>query len=63
MDRRTFSKLMGAAVTGMAVGAKVIGDPGRAFAAGEEGKAKHVCKGHNECKGQGGCDRPEARSG
>ncbi len=55
MDRRTFGKLMGATVAGMVAGSKFLGYPGRAFAAGEEEKAKHVCKGHNECKGQGGC--------
>lgn len=52
MDRRKFTKVMGAVVAGMAAGTKV-------FAADEkkaEGASdKHVCKGHNECKGKGGC--------
>ena len=50
MDRRDFSKIMGAAVAGMLAGSKV------AFAEHHEEKAaKHVCKGMNECKGKGGC--------
>ena len=50
MDRRDFSKIMGAAVAGMLAGSKVVS----AFS-GEEGGDKHVCKGMNECKGKGGC--------
>jgi hypothetical protein len=52
MDRREFTKVMGAVVAGMAAGAK-------AFAADEkkadDKAAKHICKGHNDCKGKGGC--------
>ena len=53
MDRRQFNTVMGAVVAGMVAGT-------RAFAADEK-KAeapaadKHICKGHNECKGLGGC--------
>ena len=49
MDRRDFSKIMGAAVAGMLAGSKV------AFAEHHEKGGKHVCKGMNECKGKGGC--------
>ncbi len=52
MKRREFTKAMGAVVAGMAAGT-------RAFAADEKKTdapaAKHICKGHNECKGKGGC--------
>ena len=50
MDRREFTKIVSAAVAGVAAGTHVL--------AGDEKKAdkpaKHVCKGRNECKGQGG---------
>jgi hypothetical protein len=54
MDRREFNKAIGAAVTGMVAGSAV-------FSRGQEKKgskkddkaAKHVCKGKNDCKGQG----------
>jgi hypothetical protein len=51
MNRRDFTKVMGAVAAGMLAGSKAF--------AGEEKKAaakaadKHVCKGHNDCKGQG----------
>src|SRR5919204_3143570 len=52
MDRREFTKIMGAVAAGMAAGSRVFGDDKKA----EEKKAdKHICKGHNECKGKGGC--------
>ena len=54
MDRRDFNKLMGAAVAGMLVGSKAFGQEEKA----EEKEAKHICKGHNDCKGQGGCEVP-----
>ena len=52
MDRREFTKIMGAVVAGMAAGSKAF--------AGEEKKAagtadKHACSGMNSCKGAGGC--------
>jgi hypothetical protein len=50
MDRREFSKIMGAAVAGMVAGTKVLTSAARA-----EDKEKHACKGMNSCKGQGGC--------
>src|SRR6266536_1141893 len=53
MDRRDFTKVMGAVAAGMLAGSK-------AFAGDEkkpDGKAaaKHDCKGKNECKAMGGC--------
>jgi hypothetical protein len=50
MDRREFSKIMGAVVAGMAASKAFAGDEKKA-AGGE----KHSCKGKNECKGKGGC--------
>ena len=51
MKRRDFTKVIGAAVAGLAAGSRLDA------AATEEGDsgAKHACKGMNECKGQGGC--------
>ena len=50
MDRREFTKIMGAVVAGMVAGSKLA-------VAGDDTKAgdKHTCKGKNDCKGQGGC--------
>jgi hypothetical protein len=58
MDRRDFTKVMGVVVAGMTAGS--------AFAADEKKPAdakapKHICKGHNECKGQGGCAADAAK--
>ena len=55
MDRREFTKIMGAVAAGMAAGSRVFGEEKKA----EEKKGdKHICKGHNECKGKGGCAVP-----
>jgi hypothetical protein len=52
MDRREFSKVMGAVVAGMVAGSSAFADEKK----GEAKKAdKHICKGHNACKGKGGC--------
>ena len=51
MDRRQFNKWMGAAVAGILVGSRVSAQETK----DEEKAAKHVCKGLNDCKGQGGC--------
>jgi hypothetical protein len=54
MDRREFTKAMGAVVAGMAAGSTLFANPQEKKA--EEKKADtHICKGHNECKGKGGC--------
>jgi hypothetical protein len=53
MRRREFTKAMGAVAAGLVAGSKVLGSP-KAFAADEKAP-KHVCKGHNACKGKGGC--------
>jgi hypothetical protein len=55
MDRRQFTKVMGAVVAGMAAGTRALAQDKMADA-----KEKHVCKGHNACKGQGGCGSGDA---
>lgn len=52
MERRKFSKIMGAVVGGMVAGSKLAP---AVFADEKKDGAKHVCKGHNDCKGKGGC--------
>ena|SRR5215831_8372727 len=58
MDRRKFSKVVGAAVAGMVAGSKLTGRRVEVLAADDKA-AKHVCKGLNECKGQGACATAE----
>src|SRR5262249_31327539 len=53
MDRREFSKIMGAVVAGMVAGSKLSADEKKADAAAKPDT--HICKGHNDCKGKGGC--------
>src|SRR6186997_2182222 len=58
MDRREFTKVMGAVAAGMLAGSKAFGDEkaaaGKTEAKADAKKAEaHVCKGHNACKGQG----------
>ena len=56
MNRRHFTKVMGAVAAGMVAGSK-------AFAADDkkpDAKDKHVCKAHNSCKGTGGCKTGDA---
>ncbi|MGE3164571.1 MAG: hypothetical protein AB7O52_06680 [Planctomycetota bacterium] len=56
MERREFNKLIAAAVGGLMAGATLGGCTGTGSkSATTKGAAKHACKGHNECKGQGGC--------
>ncbi len=50
MKRREFAKMMGAVAAGLAAGSKV-----RADEKAQDKAEKHVCKGHNSCKGKGGC--------
>jgi len=54
MKRRNFNRLLLGAVTGILVGAQVRDVVAQEGAT--EGAEKHVCKGMNDCKGQGGCD-------
>ena len=57
MDRREFSKVMGAVVAGMVAGSRAFAEE-KTPAAGKKAadtKDKNVCKGYNECKGKGGC--------
>ena len=52
MNRRKFTKALGAATAGLAAGSAAFSadDPKK------KGKmVKHDCKGLNDCKGQGGC--------
>jgi hypothetical protein len=58
MDRREFSKVMGAVVAGMVAGSRAFADekaPAAYKKAAKDAKDVHVCKGHNSCKGKGGC--------
>jgi len=52
MDRRDFTKIMGAVVAGMVAGSKLSADDKKTA---DKATDKHICKGHNECKGKGGC--------
>jgi hypothetical protein len=52
MQRRQFTKAMGAVAAGLVAGSKVLSGS-RLHA--DDKAPKHVCKGHNECKGQGAC--------
>ena len=52
MRRREFAGFLGAAVAGLASGAR---SAAQEKAVGEDKTAKHVCKGLNECRGQGQC--------
>ena len=52
MKRRDFAKYVGVAAAGLAAGTKVLADEMKGDTKTEE---KHVCKGKNSCKGQGGC--------
>jgi hypothetical protein len=58
MERRKFATVMGAVAAGMAAGSRVFA----ADAMKADDKApKHICKGHNDCKGQGGCAADAAK--
>jgi hypothetical protein len=62
MDRRHFTKAMGAVVAGMAAGSKVFAEEKKAPAAADAApKDTHVCKGMNDCKGKGGCASDAAK--
>src|SRR5262245_6476923 len=53
MDRREFNKIMGAVVAGMVAGSRLSAEDAKKAEA--PAADKHVCKGHNACKGKGGC--------
>jgi hypothetical protein len=57
MDRREFTKIMGAVVAGMVAGSRLSADEKKADA----GADKHICKGQNACKGKGGCKADPAK--
>jgi hypothetical protein len=50
MDRREFTKIMGAVAAGMVAGSRVS-----AQQKADDKAPKHVCKGMNDCSGKGGC--------
>ena len=52
MNRRDFSRVMLGVTGGLLAGTRWT--PARAGEEGKEGD-QHVCKGRNQCKGQGGC--------
>ena len=54
MNRRQFAATLGAAVAGLVAGKTLLADDKPADKAD-----KHVCKGMNACKGQGGCSTKE----
>ena len=56
MDRREFTKVMGAVVAGVVAGSKIA----KAGDASGDAKDKHACKGMNSCKGKGGCKAGDA---
>ena len=60
MDRRHFTKAMGAVVAGMAAGTRVFAEEKKVEAKAEV-KDTHICKGMNECKGKGGCASDAAK--
>ncbi len=64
MNRRKFTTAMGAVAAGMVAGSKLFAGDDMKPHAGMKGATKgdkHVCKGQNECKGQGGCASAAAK--
>jgi hypothetical protein len=62
MDRRQFSKVMGAVVAGMVAGSRAFADEKTPAADKKAAKSDvHVCKGHNGCKGQGADGKNECK--
>ena len=59
MDRREFNKIMGAVVAGMVAGSRLSAEEAKKAEA--PAADKHVCKGHNACKGKGGCKADPAK--
>jgi hypothetical protein len=57
MQRRDFAKSMGAVAAGLVAGSRVLS--GTRLRAEEDKAPKHVCRGHNECSGKGGCKTAE----
>ena len=59
MNRRDFGKVMLGVTGGLLAGAQLANV---AYAGEEAGGVKdtHVCKGHNSCKGKGGCSAGDA---
>ena len=59
MDRREFSKIMGAVVAGMVAGAASAQDKPKTEAKAAEKKESNICKGKNDCKSKGNCKTPK----
>lgn len=55
MNRRDFNKVLGAVGVSLVAGARSMAQEKKA----DDKTPKHVCKGFNECKGQGGCSTGE----
>lgn len=56
MERRRFNQIMGAVVAGLVAGSQALAQAADKKA--DDKAPKHICKGHNECKGKGGCAIP-----
>ena len=69
MKRRDFNKVLGAVGVSLVAGARALAQdkkaaPKAADAKKADDKApKHVCKGMNDCKGQGGCKVGDVAAG
>jgi hypothetical protein len=63
MDRRDFTKAMGAVVAGMAAGTRVFAEEKKVEKTPAKAEARdlHICKGMNDCKGKGGCASDAAK--
>jgi hypothetical protein len=63
MNRREFNKVLGSVGVGLVAGARAMAQdakkPDTAKKADDKAP-KHVCKGFNECKAQGGCKTGDA---
>ena len=62
MNRRDFNKVLGAVGVSLVAGARGMAQEKKAADAkkADDKAPKHVCKGMNDCKGQGGCGTKEA---
>ena len=51
MERREFNKIVGAAMAGLVAGSRAVAGDDKSET---DKAAKHVCRGKNDCNGQGG---------
>src|SRR6266851_1825004 len=61
MDRREFTKVMGAVAAGMLAGSKAFADDKAPAKKAAKAAEKHVCKGMNGCKGEGAGGKNECK--